>query len=210
MASHRQPNVKYILYIYVNEGEELCSLYKDVAREHNKKLSRTLYPDAGFDLSSPKSYTLHNEDNVRKTFKLDYNIKCNMNKHICNISYDEQDDRVLLPLNSLPEACSYYLYPRSSIHKTNLRLANNVGIIDSGYTGNICACFDYNEHTIIGLRDRYVQICSPTLRPFYIVVKDNCDDINHTERGTGGFGSTGLNGTLFPSPTPMLRSVNNE
>ena len=33
----------------------------------------------------------------------------------------------------------YYLYPRSSISKTPLILANSVGIIDSGYRGNIKA-----------------------------------------------------------------------
>jgi dUTP pyrophosphatase len=35
------------------------------------------------------------------------------------------------------------LYPRSSIIKTNLILANSVGVIDSGYRGNIKACFKY-------------------------------------------------------------------
>ena len=41
---------------------------------------------------------------------------------------------------------SYYLYPRSSVStKTPLRLANSVGIIDSGYRGNIKAVFDINQ-----------------------------------------------------------------
>ena len=36
----------------------------------------------------------------------------------------------------------YYLYPRSSIVKTGLRLANSVGIIDAGYRGEIIAVVD--------------------------------------------------------------------
>ena len=37
---------------------------------------------------------------------------------------------------------SYYLYPRSSIYKTPLRMANSVGIIDAGYRGEIMAAVD--------------------------------------------------------------------
>ena len=36
----------------------------------------------------------------------------------------------------------YYLYPRSSISKTTLRLSNSVGIIDAGYRGNLMAVVD--------------------------------------------------------------------
>ena len=35
--------------------------------------------------------------------------------------------------------CSYYLYPRSSISKTPLRMSNSTGIIDAGYRGEIIA-----------------------------------------------------------------------
>ena len=37
---------------------------------------------------------------------------------------------------------SYYLYPRSSISKTSLRMSNSVGIIDAGYRGNIMVSLD--------------------------------------------------------------------
>ena len=36
----------------------------------------------------------------------------------------------------------YYMYPRSSISKTPLRLANSVGIIDNGYRGHLIAAVD--------------------------------------------------------------------
>ena len=94
---------------------------------------------------------------------------------------------------------SYYLYPRSSMgSKTPLRLSNSVGIIDSGYRGNIKAVFDntqgfgFMEFTL-ERGNRYVQICPPNLEyPMKVFIVDNLDDLGKaTLRGGGGFGSTG-------------------
>lgn len=104
----------------------------------------------------------------------------------------------------------YYLYPRSSIYKTPLRLANSVGIIDKDYRGNICAALTYVptpevlEYTINPVSNnanslsdfnytlkkgqRIVQICEPTLKPLKMCIVDELDS---TERGESGFGSTG-------------------
>jgi len=84
----------------------------------------------------------------------------------------------------------YYLYPRSSISKTQLRLANSVGIIDAGYRGEICAMVDNITDTEAQITkgQRLFQLCAPDLKPIIIEFVDNLDD---TERGTGGFGSTG-------------------
>ena len=85
---------------------------------------------------------------------------------------------------------SYYLYPRSSLAKTPLRLANSVGIIDAGYRGNICAFVDNikDEPYRIDQGTRLFQICSPTLEPIeYTIV----NALSETTRGSGGFGSTG-------------------
>ncbi len=85
---------------------------------------------------------------------------------------------------------SYYLYPRSSISKTPLRLSNSVGIIDAGYRGHIMAKVDNvsDEPYIIKKGDRLFQICMPDLRAPIIVVGSV---EKNTERGSGGFGSTG-------------------
>ncbi len=87
-------------------------------------------------------------------------------------------------------AGGYYLYPRSSISKTPLRLANSVGIIDAGYRGNIMAKVDNisDDSYIIKKGDRLFQICMPDLRPFNVVLGNVAVD---TARGAGGFGSTG-------------------
>ena len=85
---------------------------------------------------------------------------------------------------------AYYLYPRSSISKTPLRMSNSVGIIDAGYRGHIMAKVDNisNEDFIVRAGERYFQICVPTLLTPTVVL-GSVNDI--TERGAGGFGSTG-------------------
>ena len=103
---------------------------------------------------------------------------------------------------------SYYLYPRSSISKTPLRLANSVGIIDAGYRGNLKAAVTYvpthqdlQRMVETGSLDCYppykiekgtrlFQICSNDLTPFDTVVFS--DELTETSRGEGGFGSTGI------------------
>ena len=76
--------------------------------------------------------------------------------------------------------------------KTKFRLANSVGIIDSGYRGFLGAVLDnisnepQNTET-----NRLLQICSPTLQPFLVSIVNNEKELGSTERGCGGFGSTG-------------------
>ena len=96
----------------------------------------------------------------------------------------------------------YYLYMRSSTPiKTPLRMANNVGIIDSGYRGNIKACFDiiaskkhYNEVLFnLEKENRYVQLCPPDIgKPMKVTIVDSISMLGKkNNRGVGGFGSTG-------------------
>jgi dUTP pyrophosphatase len=84
---------------------------------------------------------------------------------------------------------SYYLYPRSSISKTPLRMANSVGIIDAGYRGPIMAAVDNTseEPYIVKPNQRLFQLCSPTLSPISLELTNS---LSETSRGSGGFGST--------------------
>ena len=85
----------------------------------------------------------------------------------------------------------YYVYPRSSISKTPLRLANSVGIIDSGYRGELMAVVDNisKEDYVVEEGQRLFQICSNTLLPFSNI--KIVEELNNTVRCAGGFGSTG-------------------
>ncbi len=155
-----------ILQIYVDSSdEELITLYKNAADKHNQNVKNQFYADSGFDLYAPVSM------DVSDTTLYNYQIICSM------------IDNYIVP-------CGYMLYPRSSIYKTKLRLANSVGIIDSGYRGHICGAFDIKEPTTIEKYTRYVQICSPDLKPFLVEIATSINKL--TSRGTGGFGSTGM------------------
>jgi hypothetical protein len=95
---------------------------------------------------------------------------------------------------SYPSA--YYMYPRSSISKTPLRLTNSVGIIDSGYRGNLIAKVDFlgNHGRSFAITPgmRLFQVCNPLLRPFDgVELVSSPEELGRTTRGTGGFGSTG-------------------
>ena len=83
----------------------------------------------------------------------------------------------------------YYLYPRSSITKTPLRLANSVGIIDPDYRGEIIAVVDNlsDEHIVLEREKSLFQLCLANLQPFESLFVLNLDE---TQRGDGGFGST--------------------
>ena len=123
--------------------------------------------DSGLDLFCPKDILVKSGETV----KIDLEIQCEALK----------DNR-----NNV----SYYLYPRSSIVKTPLRLANSVGIIDAGYRGNICAVVDNikSEPYTINEGDRLFQICTADLLPFKFKV---VDELSNTSRGSNGFGSSG-------------------
>ena len=145
--------------------------------------------DSGIDLYVPEEIQIK----LGETVFVDLGIQCEV-----RLYNDENFEYKNL---------SYYLYPRSSISKTPLRLANCVGIIDAGYRGNIKAATTYvptqnDLKRILEVNSidcyppykiekgtRLFQICSNDLSPFdEIHVTDSLSD---TSRGEGGFGSTG-------------------
>jgi dUTP pyrophosphatase len=85
---------------------------------------------------------------------------------------------------------SMYLYPRSSTGlRTPLRLSNSVGIIDAEYRGELCAVLDNVSDKPFTMKkgERYFQLCAGDLRPIKFQLVDELDE---TQRGSGGFGST--------------------
>jgi len=83
------------------------------------------------------------------------------------------------------------VYPRSSIRKYDLSLTNCVGVIDSGYRGEIQATFRRHKgvaSTDYEVGDKIVQIIIVPYPPIEFI---EVDELSETERGTGGFGSSG-------------------
>jgi dUTP pyrophosphatase len=91
-----------------------------------------------------------------------------------------------------PELGYYFdLVGRSSISKTGWMLANNIGIIDNGYSNNIIvALVKINENSPeLELPIKLVQLIP---RPLIIMDAEEVDELDETERNDGGFGSTDL------------------
>jgi dUTP pyrophosphatase len=157
----------YTLYIYVPDNN-LRNMYETAVMDHNHAVDESVFSDAGFDLFLPHDYSL-----TPGVSKINYEIKGAM--------YD---------CSGTPRA--YCLYPRSSLYKSFLRMTNSVGIIDRGYRGDLGSVFDVLEPVNLKRGQRLVQICSPDLQPFRVQFVNEIEELGLTERGTGGFGSTGV------------------
>lgn len=91
----------------------------------------------------------------------------------------------------VPKGCAGLVYARSGMAaKRGLAPANKVGVIDSDYRGEIKVVLlnHSNQPQMIEPGERIAQfVITPVLTPEYILV----DELSDTERGVGGFGSTG-------------------
>ena len=91
----------------------------------------------------------------------------------------------------IPQGHVMLLFPRSSIGKnTWLRMANSVGVIDSDYRGTIHALYEdtWCGRTVFA-EDRIAQ---GIIVPIPKVDFEEVEELSTTERGEGGFGSTGV------------------
>ena len=120
----------------------------------------------------------------------------------------------------IPEGYAGFIFPRSSNHKSRMLLTNSVGVIDSGYRGEITAKFA--QRTSFGLPEKFLQrikylltgkmgmcklssydaanmnnykigdrVAQMVILPYPKVEFVEVDELSNTERGTGGYGSTG-------------------
>ncbi len=91
----------------------------------------------------------------------------------------------------IPEGYVGLVFPRSSISNTGLALANAVGVVDSGYRGEIKFRFrvlhDYPIRYKKG--DRIGQI---VILPYPQISLVEADQLSDSSRGTGGWGSSGV------------------
>lgn len=142
------------------ETEEINQLYTNHTTFHEG--------DSGLDLFFTENINL----NPKETKLISLGIRCEAYP-------DKNKDRNI----------SYYLYPRSSISKTPLRMSNSVGIIDAGYRGPLMVSIDNISDDIYEIKQgqRLFQLCSPTLKAISFELTDV---LSETTRGEGGFGST--------------------
>ena len=80
------------------------------------------------------------------------------------------------------------IFPRSSISKTGHRLLNSVGVIDSGYRGEIKVRMSWTTNNTYKAGDKIAQLVIVKL-PWVDIFE--VDELEESDRGEGGFGSTG-------------------
>lgn len=93
----------------------------------------------------------------------------------------------------IPEGYVGLIFPRSSNRKTSAYLTNHVGVIDSGYRGEIMVTFKSRDYLMTDmppykLGDRIAQII---IMPYPKIEFNVVFELSETERGEGGHGSTG-------------------
>ena len=93
----------------------------------------------------------------------------------------------------IPKGYVGLVFPRSSNAKQDLILSNSVGVIDSGYRGEITFKFKIVEDRHLAkdynVGDRVGQII---IMPYPIIEFVEVEELTKTERGDGGYGSSGI------------------
>ena len=176
----------YVLKLRIaSDDPQLHNLYTAaVAKMETQEYLENPHKDSGFDIYTPKGKEFISPG---ETKLINMEIQCAAYKIVCDGKTCQR----------VPTA--FYMYPRSSIYKTSLRLANNTGIIDSGYRGNLMGAFDNAFPLGVSIKEPYwrqelnaygrmLQICMPDLSPFKVEIVETLDN---TSRGAGGLGSTG-------------------
>jgi dUTPase len=215
-----------LLELFIDSNRpDLLELYKEHVEKHNASFENNPYPNAGFDLFIPDEVEFDTPFQTKmvdlriRTQMWEFLPKSgDYTKTAVEIKDDAEEENNSdiaterkttvksestiafnkVELNSFEEYMStgYYLYPRSSIAKTQLMMANHVGVIDSGYRNNLLCAFRYlptggeTPAYKIPAGMRLVQICHPSLLPIYVNILTDEKYLTKTAR-TGGFGSTG-------------------
>lgn len=151
--------------IYVIDSA-LRSEYETRMHDHNKRLDESSHPNSGFDILQPSEIILCSENALNNTLPLG----------IMSAAYDIESGKPM----------AYYLFARSSINKTPMRVCNDATVIESDYRGELAASVDFvsgcdiesgQSQYHIEIKDRYFQICMGNLMPFYVEIVNNLEDL---------------------------------
>ena len=90
----------------------------------------------------------------------------------------------------IPQGYVGLVFPRSSNADKDLLLTNSVGVIDSGYRGEVTAVFRKTKSCWrkYEVGERFAQL---VIIPYPQIELEEAEELSETERGTGGYGSTG-------------------
>jgi len=91
----------------------------------------------------------------------------------------------------IPNGYVGYIFPRSSISKYTMNLANSVGVIDSGYRGELIFKFKPTSESAPVKYDVGDRVGQLIIMPYPKMIIEEVTELTTTERGDGGFGSSG-------------------
>ena len=115
---------------------------------------------------------------------LDLGVKARMIRHWLTWEYGASQKH--------SETCHFWLAPRSSIWKSNVRQANSLGVIDRSYRGVLMGAVLANEgQATISSGTRLFQVLAPDMGYISRILVRPMSELDETTRGEGGFGSTG-------------------
>ena len=173
-------NAKYETLIL----EPLNDYAKSIYKTNHEQIARH---DSGYDLYYCGETVEVLPFNVAK---LKLGVRC----EFIGIGSADENNNICYERRRTIWSHGYELWPRSSISKTPLQMANSIGLIDANYRGEIMACVRNvsNECYTIEKGAKLFQLCMPDKLPFYVnMEKHMIDTIDlNTLRGEGGFGST--------------------
>jgi len=138
--------------------------------------------NAGVDLYCVKTQSV---SSARDAVLLDLGVKARMTKMWKSCEYGN--------CVVVSDPCHFWLAPRSSIWKSNVRQANSLGVIDRSYRGTLMGAVLSNSDvdTRIEAGTRLFQVLAPDMGYIKNVVLKPMSELDETVRGDGGFGSTG-------------------
>lgn len=197
LESLNKHNIHQIMQLKIyTEDPDLKLEYLQAIESHNQKMQQDMpFIDAGFDLFCPEQIITSQYEHI---IKMDLKIKC------CAQILTLKEDRIT------GQFTGFDLVARSSMSNSPFRMANQIGIIDAGYNGNLSAVLDnfkfyenyptsYHNQNKIVWKEPYIkkyqkllQICAPTRCPIWVELVENVSELenNASNRGQGGFGST--------------------
>ena len=93
----------------------------------------------------------------------------------------------------IPQGYVGLLFPRSSNANKDLLLSNSVGVLDSGYRGEVMFKFKYNSSLEDRMKSYQVgdRIGQLIIIPYPTIECVESEELSETERGSGSYGSTG-------------------
>jgi len=190
----------YKLYMYIHDSDDgdvnadLKNMYKESAKKNNELVDKYLECCKKKDMSDQGA---EGDDVISYCYNSGYDLFCPSNIECTYINKHMLDFEIACSMTYKDKYVGYYLYVRSSTPiKTPLRLANNVGIIDSGYRGNIRGCFDIidtKSNFNFEKGNRYMQLCPPDIgKPMKVFIVDAFNNLGKkNNRNCDGFGSSG-------------------